>query len=103
MGNNSATSTSNNKNKITTNQNFGQKGTTLGPAGSKPHSNGAADLPGSVAKSIVVTGMVIIRIVEIVRKQIRSIIVLAVLDVLFSKQRGAKQNSDQHQGRDGDG
>lgn len=56
IGKRRATSTSKRRKRIATSQNFGQKGTTLGPAGSNPHSKGAAALPGRLEKSIPLTG-----------------------------------------------
>ena len=56
IGINKATSTSNRRNRIATNQNLGQKGTVIIPDGSKPHSNGAAEFLGSEANTLLKQG-----------------------------------------------
>ena len=87
IGISKATSTSNSRNKIATSQNFGQNGTTLGPAGSNPHSKGAAALLGRDDNMLVAMGTknnnkypsaIIVNIV---------LSVLAVLDVVFKTTR----------------
>ena len=83
IGISKATSTSKSKNKIATSQNLGQNGTTLGPAGSNPHSKGAAALLGRDENIIVTIGTININkypspiIVNIV------VSVLAVLECCF--------------------